>query len=183
MSTYPAIEVARWILYVAARRDISLSPLQLQKNLYYAQGYSLGMGGGKLFDEPIIAWEHGPVVPEVYRYFKDYGGNKITPVKEVVIPDEVAGIIDVVVSEKGEKSAANLRNATHREMPYSTTPMNQEISLQKLEEFFADMFWTSDEEDAYEPTFESEEEEKDFFRRSLSEEEKKVLLNACALEG
>jgi uncharacterized phage-associated protein len=183
MSVYPAIEVAHWILSEAARRGISLSPMQLQKDLYYAQGYSLGMSGEKLFDESIMAWEHGPVVPEVYRYFKDYGGDKISHIKETTIPDEVSGIIDVIVSEKGQMSAAALRNATHGEMPYSTTPINHEISLQKLEAFFVDIFWAADEEDAYEPEFESEEEERGFFRKSISEEEKKVLIHACSVKG
>jgi uncharacterized phage-associated protein len=183
MSVYPAIEVARWILSEATRRSISLSHMQLQKILYYAQGYSLGMSGEKLFDEPIMAWEHGPVVPEIYQYFRNFGANKITPVKEVEIPSEVAGIIDVVVSEKGQMSAAALRNATHEEMPYSTTPIDHEISLQKLEAFFVDIFWASDEEDAYEPKFESEEEERGFFRKSISEEEKKALIHVCSVKG
>jgi uncharacterized phage-associated protein len=157
--------------------------MQLQKILYYAQGYSLGMSGEELFNESIMAWKHGPVVPEVYHYFRDYGGDKISHVREVAIPDEVAGIIDVVVSEKSAMSATALRNATHDEMPYSTTPINHVIATEKLEEFFSERFWASDEEDAYEPEFASEEEEREFFRKSIAAEEREALLHACSIQG
>jgi uncharacterized phage-associated protein len=62
MSTYPAIEVARWILHEAAIQGFPLSHMQLQKILYYAQGYLLGMNGQKLFEDIIEAWKHGPVI-------------------------------------------------------------------------------------------------------------------------
>jgi uncharacterized phage-associated protein len=121
--------------------------MQLQKILYYLQGYLLGMSGEKLFDESIMAWEHGPVVPEVYQHFKYCGGNKISFADDVPIPEELKGVVNLVVSEKGPMPASALRNATHEEMPYSTTSRGQEITPQKLEEFFTDIFWTSDEED------------------------------------
>jgi uncharacterized phage-associated protein len=166
---YSAKTVAEWILWLAAQKGNRLSPMQLQKNLYYAQGYSLGMTGEKLFDESIFAWEHGPVVPEVFRHFKPFGASKITPPVEVDIPDDLVGIIDVIVARKSGLSAATLRNATHEEPPYSTTPLNDEITIQKIQDYFVDYFWTSDEEDDYEPTFDNEEEEREFFLASLTE--------------
>jgi uncharacterized phage-associated protein len=183
VAIYPAIEVARWILHEAASQKIVLSHMQLQKILYYAQGYNLGMSGEKLFEDPIMAWEHGPVVPTVYRHYRHYGNQKIFSPDHVTIPDDIQEFIRLIVSEKGNLSASALRRATHEEMPYSTTPRNEEISSQKLEEFFVDMFWASDEEDAYEPAFCSEEEEQEFFRNSLTAEEKKVLIDACSIEG
>jgi uncharacterized phage-associated protein len=178
---FSAKTVADWILWLAAQKGYRLSPMQLQKHLYYAQGYSLGMSGEKLFDDPIAAWEHGPVVAEVYHLFKNYGGNCILPPDDVKIPDDVYGVIDTVVSEKGQLSASALRNATHQETPYAGTPKNEEIDIQRLEEFFTQLFWTSDEEDSYEPTFDSQEEELAFFKNSLSQERREALHNACTL--
>jgi uncharacterized phage-associated protein len=178
---YSANQVAEWILWLAARKGRTLSHMQLQKHLYYAQGYSLGMSGEALFDDPIEAWTHGPVVPEVFHDYKRFGANKIIPPAHVEIPQDVFGIVDVVVSEKSGATASELRNATHAEPPYRDTPRGEEITTQKLKDFFADKFWASDEEDEYEPSFDSEEEAIDYFNNSLSEEKKKALMDACSL--
>ncbi|MDR1873455.1 MAG: DUF4065 domain-containing protein [Synergistaceae bacterium] len=179
MSTYSAIEVACWILSEAADRNISLSNMQLQKNLYYAQGYLLGMCGEKLFDDPIMAWEHGPVVPSVYSAYKKHGRKTITPPPGVVVPEELRGLIRLIVSEKSILSASTLRKATHEEMPYATTPGDEEKTPQKLGEFFVDMFWASDEEDAYEPSFDTVEEEKRYFLENLSADEREAIFSVC----
>ena len=46
--------------------------LKLSKMMYYAEGCSLASGNGSLFDEPILAWEHGPVIRSVWN---KYHGN------------------------------------------------------------------------------------------------------------
>jgi uncharacterized phage-associated protein len=176
---YKATAVAQWLLYLAAQKGNRLSPMQLQKILYYTQGYSLGMSGEKMFDDPIMAWEHGPVAAEVYRQFKKYGGRKILPPESVDIPEDIIGVLDVVVTQKSALSAAALRNDTHKEMPYASTARDTEIAPLKMENFFSGLFWTSDEEDSYEPAFDTEEEELSFFNESFSEEKKKTLINAC----
>jgi uncharacterized phage-associated protein len=177
---YSAKQVAEWILWLAAQKGIRLSPMQLQKHLYYAQGYSLGMTGDKLFGEPIYAWEHGPVVREVFHHYRRFGANKITPPARVEIPPDASGIIDVIVSEKGRATASELRNATHAELPYSSTPLNAEIPIQLIKDFFVERFWISDEEDEYEPSFDNEEDELAFFRESLSPEKRKMLQDALS---
>jgi hypothetical protein len=73
-----------------------------------------------------------------------------------------------------------LRNATHAEPPYASTPRNAEITLQQIKDFFVDRFWASDEEDEYEPSFDNEEDERDFFRESLSPEKIKALKDAIS---
>ena len=37
----------------------------------------MGITGKKLFDDPICAWKHGPVVPDVYHEYKNFGSNGI----------------------------------------------------------------------------------------------------------
>jgi uncharacterized phage-associated protein len=173
--SYSAKQVTEWILWLAAQKGKKLSHMQLQKHLYYAQGYSLGMSGEALFDDRIEAWAHGPVVPVVFHHYKRFGASKITPPVSADIPQNVLGVIDVVVSEKGGATASELRNATHAEKPYSSTPLNAEIPPKIIKEFFADRFWTSDEEDEYEPSFNNEEDERAFFSESLSPEKREML--------
>ena len=137
------------------------------------------MSGEKLFDDPIMAWERGPVVAEIYRQFRKYGGGKILPPDNADIPEDVFGLLDVVVTQKAALSATVLSNATHEETPYATTPRNAEIAPWKMEEFFTGAFWASDEEDFYEPAFDTEEEERAFFKESFPEAKERMLIDAC----
>ena len=52
-----------------------MTNLRLQKLLYFAQGWHLARFGRPLFDASIEAWPYGPVVPEVYRAYKEYGAG------------------------------------------------------------------------------------------------------------
>ena len=52
----------------------SITNMKLQKLLYYFQEFHLAeFKGGPLFDEPILAWEHGPVVSRVWRQYTQLG--------------------------------------------------------------------------------------------------------------
>ena len=55
----------------------SLTPLKLQKLIYYAHGWHLAIRNAPLIDEVIEAWEYGPVVPNVYHEFKKFGNRPI----------------------------------------------------------------------------------------------------------
>ena len=54
-----------------------MSNLKLQKLVYYAQGLHLALYDEPLFTEPIESWYHGPVVPELYESYKQYGAGAI----------------------------------------------------------------------------------------------------------
>ena len=43
-----------------------ITNLDVQKILYFAQGWHLAINGERLFQEDLRAWVHGPVVPEIY---------------------------------------------------------------------------------------------------------------------
>ena len=56
-----------------------LSPMKLLKLMYYAQGWHLAVfDGNDLYQDEIQAWQYGPVVPAVYREFRDFGNLPIT---------------------------------------------------------------------------------------------------------
>ncbi len=54
-----------------------LTPMKLQKLVYFAQGWSLALAGKPLFNDPIEAWQFGPVVKTLYRRLKRYGRSSI----------------------------------------------------------------------------------------------------------
>jgi uncharacterized phage-associated protein len=134
------IEAAEYILWLGCQQENDLiSNLKLQKLLYYSQGYSLARLGRTLFDAPIQAWQHGPVVKEVYRAYKEYDSqaipcphdirlNKYQPVEREIM-DEVYGIY-------GQFSAWALRDMTHQEPLWQNATEGEVIGVGRLREYF-----------------------------------------------
>ena len=46
--------------------------------LYYMQGFFLGKFGTPLFDEDLVAWKYGPVIPGLYSALSHNRDNPIT---------------------------------------------------------------------------------------------------------
>ncbi|MGT8840350.1 Panacea domain-containing protein, partial [Vibrio cholerae] len=71
-----AVEVAKELLFLAKGSGINLTNMQIQKLVYIAHGLHLAIQKEALLEEPVRAWKHGPVIPEVYRAYKQYlNGN------------------------------------------------------------------------------------------------------------
>ncbi|MGA2849374.1 MAG: type II toxin-antitoxin system antitoxin SocA domain-containing protein [Terracidiphilus sp.] len=135
----PAHAVAKYFVsLVDEEAGDSISNLKLQKLLYYAQGFHLAIYGNPLFPEKIKAWMHGPVVPQVWHEYKEFGSNPI-PVTKVNLndyPDETRELLDEVYTVYGQFTASKLRDMTHQEPPWKDTPQPEEISQEKLTRFF-----------------------------------------------
>lgn len=115
-----------------------LTNLKLQKLVYYAQGFSLAVNDHPLFAEDIVAWEHGPVVRELYAIYRELGSGTI-PVPDVALnidKDDLA-LIEEVNNVYGQFSAWKLRDMTHQERPWVETPRDQVISHELMKEYFS----------------------------------------------
>ena len=135
-----AFDVAEYFL-CKVDEDVGdlISNLKLQKLLYYAQGRHLAILGRPLFGQAVFAWEHGPVVADVYRAYKDCGFNAIPRPqhpKTSNITSESKGLLDEVYEVYGQYSAWKLRNMTHEEPPWLYTPHDAVISIDKMKSFF-----------------------------------------------
>jgi uncharacterized phage-associated protein len=75
---YSAKQVANEFLELAEREDVQLTPMQLQKLVYFAYGWYLAITGERLLNERVQAWQWGPVIPSLYTEFKPYGSGPIT---------------------------------------------------------------------------------------------------------
>lgn len=133
-------DVARYFLaLVDEDAGDSLSNLKLQKLAYYAQGFHLALYDEALFPERIEAWQHGPVVPEMYHAFKKFGAGPVQMDGEFD-PDkyspEVFGLLDEVFSVYGQYSALRLRDITHQEPPWRQTPNGEAIPLDLMRDYF-----------------------------------------------
>lgn len=117
-----------------------ISNLKLQKLVYYAQGCHLALFDTPLFQEPLKAWVHGPVVPELYHAYKQYGSGPI-PVPEgmdfAVFGKDTRELLDEVYSVYGQFSAWKLREMTHGELPWKEAAPDQgTISQETMRQFF-----------------------------------------------
>jgi len=75
---HPTARVANAFLELAQEKGVPLTPMKLQKLLYFAQGWSLGLRGKSLVAEQPKAWPYGPVFQSVYFACRKYGSAPIT---------------------------------------------------------------------------------------------------------
>lgn len=104
----------------------SMSNKKLQKLTYYAYAWTLALLNENaekmqyhLFNEPIEAWVHGPVIPDLYQKYKEYGWMDI-PKDNLSFnfsPDEL-DILNQVWDAYGSFSANELENISHQEAPW-----------------------------------------------------------------
>jgi uncharacterized phage-associated protein len=137
-----AIRAAECFLYLAGQQvECDITPLKLQKLLYYAEGLSLALRDKSLFSEPILAWKFGPVIKNVYKAYEYAGRNSIpcpADIDECNIPEDEFNIIKTAMNFYGAYSAEKLVQMTHEEYPYKSTARDQEISREAISEFFKD---------------------------------------------
>lgn len=116
-----------------------ISNLKLQKLIYYAQGFHIAIYNKPLFDEPIIKWEHGPVIESLYHKYKKYGSGAI-PVPDYVdssmFSDEQKDLLKEIFEIYGQFSAWKLRCMTHEEPPWKQAPLNGTIDPTIMKAYF-----------------------------------------------
>ena len=76
---HSAKAIANAMLDVAREHGSSVTPLKLQKLVYIAHGWCLGLTGQPLVTDQLPeAWQYGPVFPSLYHEFKEFGKDPIT---------------------------------------------------------------------------------------------------------
>jgi uncharacterized phage-associated protein len=116
----------------------------MQKLVYYAQGVHLAITGKRLFDEDIVAWEHGPVVPSLYHELKQFSNGAISLDFEdcnKAFTLEQLDILKDVYNVYGQFSAWALRDKTHEESPWILATgdgkvFNRPISDESMIDYF-----------------------------------------------
>jgi uncharacterized phage-associated protein len=136
--THSAKAIANAFLNLAAQEGAEVRPLKLQKLVYYASGYHAGAYGEPLLKSPMEAWEYGPVVPDLYREFKQFGSEPITrlatdfddefELEEVPIPTadkRAMSVVDFVWKTYKKYNGLQMSDMTHAEgTPWDTVRKN-----------------------------------------------------------
>lgn len=102
-----------------------VTPLMLQKLLYFIQGIYSALYGKPIFMEDCRAWIHGPVYPEVYELFRDFKYNPIDDARFALLEgtadaltEDEKKVIDLVVNTFGMYGGKVLERITHNETPW-----------------------------------------------------------------
>ena len=91
---YTPSHIANYFLWRAWREGIKdMTTMKLIKLVYVAYGWNLVMNNNnkQLFEEPILAWEYGPVIPSLYHEFKRFGNRSIPKGSYSTIADVETG--------------------------------------------------------------------------------------------
>jgi uncharacterized phage-associated protein len=112
------------IAYVFEKLE-EVTPLMLQKLLYFIQGVYSALYGKPIYEEDCRAWVHGPVYPEVYELFRDFKYNPIDDARFALLEgmtdaltEEEKKVIDLVVNTFGMYGGKVLERITHNEEPW-----------------------------------------------------------------
>ena len=131
-------KVARYIALSLLTKQMTVSPLKLQKLLYYAQAWSMVFFGRQrqLFADVPQAWVNGPVYPTIYNMWKNRNMcEHLTPTdfettedvmdealgevtKQLGFEDDEIQLLEQIVLKYGSKSQNYLIFLTHSELPW-----------------------------------------------------------------
>lgn len=143
MKNYPVLGVCRLIVNYSNEQNYNISNLKLQKLLYFVQAYFLVKKGRPCFVAEIEAWSIGPVVPEAYKVFEQYGGCNIPMINNERIGRKITECQFKQADEKDIKeiidvcslyTASPLMLLICKQDPYKEA--NIIISKQSIEKYF-----------------------------------------------
>ncbi len=138
-------QVANYFIRLANETGSYISNLKLQKLVYYAQAWHLAIHGTPLLEEDFEAWVHGPVIPALYRQYRDFGWKPI--LKDVEKPsfsEDVQKFLQEVAEVYFACDTYELERMTHHEDPWikarggmpDDAPSNAIISKESMREYY-----------------------------------------------
>lgn len=139
--SYDALDVSEYIIYYIQSTGGIISPLKLQKILYFAQADFLVSTGKPCFSDEIFAYDYGPVIPSVYQKYKIYGGGFI-PCRyadSFIISNNDKTRINEMVDVCQPYSATELTTIIHQQSPWKNnyhSDSHAVIPKTEIEEYF-----------------------------------------------
>lgn len=107
-------EIAQYFLYKS-----SMSHKKLEKLCYYAQAWYLANYGEPLMQNRFEAWVHGPVSPDLYIQYKEWGWIDIPKLEQCPeMTSKEKFLLDEVFKVYGNYTADELEALTHNELPW-----------------------------------------------------------------
>ena len=146
MKKYSIFNISDWFLSKEA-----MSPKKLQKLSYYFEAWSYALFNDSLIsDTKFEAWVHGPVSPELYSRYKEFGWNDIEQTEDNsdLFDNKALDLLESVWITYGSKSANELEALTHSELPWinarkglgETEPSNELINAEDMKEYYLSIY-------------------------------------------
>lgn len=136
--------IANKFISLAQKENKQLTNMQLQKLVYFAQGFNLALLNKPLYYNNTHAWQWGPVIPQLYKKLQQYGSGFVSnhiPVDdhtESNIPPQSNEIIKAVWNYYGTYTGGQLSSITHQKSsPWSITWAEKQFSIIPLERIAA----------------------------------------------
>lgn len=117
--------------YIVNKTDVT--PLGLQKLLYYVQVFYSSFFGKSAFISKCSAWGHGPVFGKIYYEYKKYKFNEIEKNnnEEIILEENLKKVVDIVIKYFGCYSARTLEFFTHNEDPWINSKDKEDKIIEK----------------------------------------------------
>ena len=141
---YPALAFADYFIEKALADNKNITNMTVLKLLYFVQGFGFQRLDCRLIKEDFYAWQWGPVIKEVYDFFKSYGSSPIRSISGIYhnelqeiknnptiieILDKLYVLVDInpfVLSEKTHIPGG----------PWSKTNPYQKIDVELIKHYF-----------------------------------------------
>ena len=152
---FSCFNIADYFIWLANETGSFISNLKLQKLVYYAQAWHLALHGTPLFQEDFQAWVHGPVIPELYQKYKDFGWQPILKEANPELPEDIRKFLDEVAQEYFACDAYELERMTHVEAPWTQArgnlspdaPSDAVIKKEWMKEYYSSRVEEENQED------------------------------------
>lgn len=136
--------IAEYIIVIGKE----ITPLALQKILYYAQGFYKAFFGKFLFEDDCQAWVHGPVYVNIYEKYKEFKSANICididyDIEDTIV-DEKREILNAIIKYFGYYNGKALEKMSHYETPWinarkgllPTENSNNIMNKEDIKEYF-----------------------------------------------
>ena len=142
--TFDARAVANWFIERVAEDDKAFTPLQVIKLVYCSYGWTWAFFDRRLFRQPVEAWEHGPVIADVYHALKQYRADPIDHVipgvKAPEFSEDDRAVLEEVYNAYGHISGIGLSTMTHHKgSPWDKTKRGAVIRDDVIAKHFSEL--------------------------------------------
>ncbi len=142
---YSAIAIANAFIEQSNNgKTNNLTPMKLQKLMFFAQSWHLKSNHSALFDGYFERWQYGPVLPEIYHEFKSFGAKSINEFgssmwneyQKIDTNDyQVIDFLEQIINAYGDYSGTQLSWMTHQpETAWSKGRVGTLINFQEMSE-------------------------------------------------
>ena len=165
-----AVPVLHAAKFVAELTGWTSTNLELQKTLYFAHMYHLGVHGRPLVQGDFEAWGMGPVHPTLYRHVKHFASGSITEINcsgQIEEGGSESAILKQAVAEFSGVPVSMLITLTHRQggaWSRNYDPERNHVRIPEIHVVEEYRRWIGMPEDYVSMTFDTQREDADDLR-------------------